>query len=95
MIEKLKCIFSKIVSAAVRAFWAAKLRPADLVEEGFEIQRIRTCVEPEIAADAALFLKGESVAFCTDSMEITLHVKPQPGPPGFLKMLDILKRSMA
>ena len=94
MIEKLKCIFLNILSATARAFWAAKLWPPDLIAESAEIQRIRALVTPELAADATLALKGGSIWFCADSMEITLSVNPAPAPPGFLKMLYILRQSM-
>ena len=94
MIQKLRCIFSAIVSAMRRAFWAVELRPPDLIAEGCEIQRIRACVEPEIGAGATRVLTGEPIWVCTDSMEIALNLKPAPAPPVFVKILDILRLSM-
>ena len=93
MIEKLKSIFSSILSATARTLWAAKLWPPDLVAENAEIQRISALAEADIGTDTTLTFKGGPIWFCTDSMEISLNVKSAPAPLGFLKMLYILRQS--
>jgi hypothetical protein len=94
MIDKLKGIFSNILSAAARVFWTARLWPPDLVAESAEIQRIRALSAADIDADSTLTLKEGAFWLCTDSMEITLNVGPAPAPLGFLKMLNILRLHM-
>lgn len=94
MIKKLKSIFSSFLSATAKALWAAKLWPPDIIAESAEIQRICALAGPEIGADGTMTLKGRPIWFCTDSMEITLNIKPAPPPLGFLKMIYILRHSM-
>ena len=93
MIEKLQNIFSHILSAAARVFWTAQLWPPDLFTERAAIQRISALAASEIGADKILTLNGGPMRLCTDSMEISLNVKPAPTPLGFLKMIYILRQS--
>jgi hypothetical protein len=92
MIEKLKSIFSKILSATARAFWTAQLWSPDLFVERAEIQRTSGLAASKIYADATLTFNGGPIRLCTGSMEITLNVKPAPAPLGFLKMIHILRQ---